>query len=248
MSTIFALSKGDEEVARCLMTYHNSEAMEHGPTIEMIAVRQDERGNGWLSVLYAEVEKYALERWPMLGQRKNGEMCHRLFATYLTGTEVEIRAKSSGKRQSLRDKDFFFKYEGYEVRFCAQNQMISGRPADEEAVKYFTQLAGSSKAKNESAPSSRPKMTRDSCERGKVCHRCARPGARLTCSRCRLIHYCDAECQSEDWSMHKLWCCKTQEQVETRNGSSGYCAIGVDGVRVQGLHPGLMRPADSVNR
>ena len=36
------------------------------------------------------------------------------------------------------------------------------------------------------------------------------------CSRCNIIRYCSRECQSQDWSNHKLICIKSTKQKHNK--------------------------------
>lgn len=39
------------------------------------------------------------------------------------------------------------------------------------------------------------------------CHVCYKEGNLLLCAKCRIVRYCSAECQREDWPAHKGICC-----------------------------------------
>ena len=53
-----------------------------------------------------------------------------------------------------------------------------------------------------------------------VCARCgqtAAPGVKLlTCSRCKLVRYCSAECQRKDWKSHKPRCQPAPAEAEAQ--------------------------------
>ncbi|KAG6547357.1 hypothetical protein Mapa_011294 [Marchantia paleacea] len=38
------------------------------------------------------------------------------------------------------------------------------------------------------------------------CAKCGREAVLLKCSRCKIVHYCDRECQKQDWGEHKARC------------------------------------------
>ena len=42
----------------------------------------------------------------------------------------------------------------------------------------------------------------------KQCGSCNNPNSKLKCSKCKLIYYCNRECQVKHWKEHKLICKK----------------------------------------
>lgn len=47
----------------------------------------------------------------------------------------------------------------------------------------------------------------------KKCYYCGNSGGKLSyCSRCRMIKYCNKECQIKDWTNHKKTC-KLNERI-----------------------------------
>jgi len=216
VSTIFSLRTNGDEIARCLLTWNNADCAELGPNIEMLAVHQSRRGQGWLHTFYSMIEHFVLARWTMTGLTEDGKKRCRIFASYLTGTEVETRRRSNGESESVCDKDFFLRYQGFDVRFDAMN-CIGGCPADEDAVKYIKPNASTSLDAQQLlfvGPDTEqmPKYSGRS-----VCHYCAcsSQDAHLSlCSGCKQVRYCSSVCQAEDWPQHKLWCRKSKEDFE----------------------------------
>lgn len=143
VTTFLSLRTSDDEIARCLLTWNNADCAELGPNIEMLAVHQCRRGQGWLHKFYSMTEQFVLSHWTMTGRTEDGKKRCRIFASYLIGTEVETRRPSNGKSESACDKDHFLKYQGFDVRFDAMN-CIGGCLADEDAVKYINPKASRS--------------------------------------------------------------------------------------------------------
>jgi len=236
VSTSFTMQDSEDVIARCLTSWNNMDFAELGPNIEMLAVREDRRGEGWLAKLFNIVEKFILSRWTMRGRTEDGKKRCRIFASYLTGAEIEQRVRQSGQKQSLSDKDFFFKYQGFDVRFDAQNHMLAGRPVDEDAVKYVKSVAGDSHLE-ESASGRGDEEAMEMIKNPGIllCHNCAcaHEDAQLQlCNGCKQVRYCSAECQKKDWSRHKLWCKKSKEDVEDLLIEKGLLELRDDGSRV----------------
>jgi hypothetical protein len=42
----------------------------------------------------------------------------------------------------------------------------------------------------------------------KICSCCEKIKPESVCACCKLVYYCNIECQKRDWKRHKLWCCK----------------------------------------
>eukprot|EP00928_Gymnodinium_smaydae_P037004 TRINITY_DN25756_c0_g1_i1.p1 TRINITY_DN25756_c0_g1~~TRINITY_DN25756_c0_g1_i1.p1 ORF type:complete len:613 (-),score=70.89 TRINITY_DN25756_c0_g1_i1:23-1861(-) len=215
VSTYFSLRSSNDELARCLMSWNNTDCAELGPNIEMLAVRQCKRGQGWLHKFYRAIEHFALQRWTMTGRTEDGKRRCRIFAAYLTGTEVETRTAANGRSASISDKDFFLKFEGFEARFDAMN-CIGGVLLDEDAVKYIRpkDVDGEQSAFDDSDAC----MTKDSQEsRLELCQYCACSSKEthlFKCSLCKQVKYCSTSCQKADWPQHKLWCQKTKDDFE----------------------------------
>lgn len=50
------------------------------------------------------------------------------------------------------------------------------------------------------------------------CEACNAPHAKKRCGKCQLAHYCDTECQNDDWRFHKLKCSTSRNMgTETWN-------------------------------
>jgi hypothetical protein len=55
------------------------------------------------------------------------------------------------------------------------------------------------------------------------CEACNKPGAQKRCTQCQTAHYCDSECQGEDWKFHKLKCSTSRNMgTETWNSLEYY--------------------------
>ena len=56
------------------------------------------------------------------------------------------------------------------------------------------------------------------CDISDVCARpqCQATSCRFKCSRCELVWYCKAECQSLDWAFHKVKCKTKQKRAEEK--------------------------------
>mmetsp|Transcript_16083 Transcript_16083/g.41333 ORF Transcript_16083/g.41333 Transcript_16083/m.41333 type:complete len:133 (+) Transcript_16083:186-584(+) len=106
-----------------------------GPTVEMIAVHKEYRGQGLLPLLWDRIrrfieEKVALEC--MNEMTSPGNMM--IKATQLTNAIID---EHNGRVTT--DKEFFFTYAGFSVQ--EQKSMMAGlmsgnRPIDEEAVLF----------------------------------------------------------------------------------------------------------------
>eukprot|EP01117_Protostelium_nocturnum_P002952 TRINITY_DN13887_c0_g1_i1.p1 TRINITY_DN13887_c0_g1~~TRINITY_DN13887_c0_g1_i1.p1 ORF type:complete len:197 (+),score=77.89 TRINITY_DN13887_c0_g1_i1:81-671(+) len=47
----------------------------------------------------------------------------------------------------------------------------------------------------------------------KECNKCGKKGLGLSkCSRCKLVFYCNRDCQSKDWATHKANCIKPEDR------------------------------------
>ncbi|KAH8067610.1 hypothetical protein JL721_7452 [Aureococcus anophagefferens] len=49
----------------------------------------------------------------------------------------------------------------------------------------------------------------------KRCAACGREAARLVCTRCRAVRYCDGDCQRRAWKAHKASCPTRDQRVES---------------------------------
>ncbi|KAJ7077014.1 hypothetical protein B0H15DRAFT_934141 [Mycena belliarum] len=43
-----------------------------------------------------------------------------------------------------------------------------------------------------------------------VCGKCSKPSGAQKCSRCKMMTYCNRECQTADWPKHKIHCKKIE--------------------------------------
>ncbi|KAF8671556.1 hypothetical protein AX14_005678 [Amanita brunnescens Koide BX004] len=81
----------------------------------------------------------------------------------------------------------------------------------------------------------------------KYCSACASPAseskALRRCPNCKVVHYCDADCQTRDWSMHKYEC--TALQAWARAAPSAQVAIPSDAVRCLGRMLWRKRKSDT---
>ena len=217
LATRFTLFEGDQEIGRCLLSYRDgSYDPSMGPTIEMIQIRQDHRGKGFIKVLWHWVRCFIEENFTIECLNNDAPVGHVMVkATHLTLVEVDTTADGV----SISDKDFFYNYCGFSVR--AQKgfgQLMAGRrPIDEEAVLYLPLLSQKAIKGRTKKPPPGPSIGdasfvenigARSCD---CCLRIARGHSR--CARCRDAYYCDRTCQKKDWKRHKLWCCRTAEEI-----------------------------------
>lgn len=50
----------------------------------------------------------------------------------------------------------------------------------------------------------------------KKCNHCKKEfSKKRTCSKCRLVFYCNEECQKKHWKKHKEYCCKKYCKIES---------------------------------
>merc|ERR1719468_698022 len=108
--------------------------------------------------------------------------------------------------------------------------MISGRPVDEDAVKYVKPL---DRRKNNSmgandifAAQDAQQMTKSSGSL--LCCYCAcsaQESCLTLCGGCKQVRYCSRDCQKKDWPQHKIWCQKSEEEVRAVLTTKGYFHI-----------------------
>jgi hypothetical protein len=217
LSTRFELMIEDTIAAQCHLSYRDgSWDASMGPTIEMMTVRQDFRGQDLLPLLWFWVRTFIQDNFPIECLNKEAPVGHVMIkATQLTNTEIEIR---DGK--SMTDKDFFYNHAGFSVRKelgVMFSMMASRRPLDEEAVLYIPlltpqQVRERAEQRGLGEDTSCSKWTGKKGARN--CPKCQRIGTGLLrCTRCGDVYYCNRNCQKKDWKQHKRWCGKTRDQV-----------------------------------
>jgi hypothetical protein len=229
LSTRFELilnekNQGEVVVARCLLSYRDgSNDPSMGPTIEMMAVRQDFRGRGLLPLLWFWVRTFIEDNFTLECLNNAAPLGHVMIkATQLTNAQVEIK---DGK--SITDKTFFYNHAGFSVRKqlgMMATMMGSRRPIDEEAVLYVPLLTIE-------------QLKERSEKRGWTDHRGARNCGLcqkidlglLRCSRCGDVYYCNRNCQKKDWKHHKEWCGKTPDEVHEELVKEGRRVQNEDG-------------------
>lgn len=54
------------------------------------------------------------------------------------------------------------------------------------------------------------------------CEACNKHGAEKRCKQCETTHYCDVECQKEDWKFHKLKCVTSRNMGVVAWNSTDY--------------------------
>lgn len=236
LATRFTLFHKDEEVARCHMTYKDCTwDPSVGPTIEMIAVKQSRRGEGLGKILWYWVTVFIEENFTLECLNNDTPPGHVMVkATQLLTNEVETRQDKEGNSMiPVGFKSFMFDYCSFSVRVQkgAAGFMFSGRrPKDEEAVKYIPLLS------KEDMASRTHELLVKKCPRigkgymrgrnGKrICMYCSRVGSNgtdmLSCSKCTISFYCNAQCQKKDWKRHKKWCGKSREQIRKKMTDEG---------------------------
>ena len=135
-------------VARCHLSYcDGSWDKSMGPTIEMMSVHQQVRGQGFLRYLWPIVRHFAETRWKMEVLNSQAPTGHIVIkATSLTGGEIDVtkhekdtRKKLAISSRSITDKRFFFDFLGGQVwqRKGRVAELVSTmRPSDEEGALF----------------------------------------------------------------------------------------------------------------
>ena len=194
LSTMWSLYKGEEKVAKCLMTYRNMDVSIFGPSIELIGVQMKHRGSGL------------------------GLLLHSAIATELTRPKVGwMPGDSRIALQAVYVVDYhrFFEKVGYlwtEEMEDAQAgpslaEMIRGGSPGGVAASMMT--AGGFNQVN-------GRRNEDGLlplHRANLCAACnaspspETPDVKLKmCTRCRCTLFCSDACMSGGWKVHKLEC------------------------------------------
>lgn len=228
--------QGEVVVARCHLSYRDGSCDQSmGPTIEMMAVRQDFRGRGLLPVLWFWVRAFIEDNFTIECLNNAAPLSHIMIkATQLTNMEVEVK---DGK--SITDKAFYYDHAGFSVGKqlgIMAAMMGSRRPIDEEAVLYVPLLTmrqlkdRAGKRNMGEEPASTPGWTDHRGARN--CASCQLIGTGLLrCTRCGDVYYCDRNCQKKDWKDgHKRWCGKTRDEVHEELVQEGRRIQVEDGV------------------
>jgi len=227
VATRFTLLDGEEEVARCHMTYRDgSWDPSMGPTVEMIAVKQSRRGEGLAKLLWYHVLRF-IETYFTLECLNNDAPIGTIMvkAQQITMQEVEMRMRKRDKSLvPLGYKHLLYDYFGFSVRAMkGASAFFNRRPKDEEAVLYIPLLSKEELAKKLvltdelllNAPKPGDPFLRSMMGK-RSCMYCQKVGMDLLrCSACEIAVYCNAKCQKLDWKQrHKKWCNKTREELK----------------------------------
>lgn len=228
LATRFAITENGTQVARCLLAYRDgSYDPSIGPTIAMIAVHKDHRGQGLLPVLWYWVSCFIQENCTLECMNTDTDPGNVMIkATQLLNSEIE---RKDG--QPVTDKDFFYDYAGFSVREqlgLMGALMVDRRPPDEEAVLFIPLLSREALKKTEykgskniTWPANKGARSCDHCSKIEIGHQ--------RCSRCQYASYCSRDCQRNDWRRHKQWCGKTRDEVHELLVEQGFRQLLPDG-------------------
>uniref|UniRef100_A0A7S4T530 MYND-type domain-containing protein n=1 Tax=Ditylum brightwellii TaxID=49249 RepID=A0A7S4T530_9STRA len=226
IATRFTLFDGEEEVARCHMTYRDgSYDPSMGPTIEMIAVKQSRRGEGLAKVLWHHVLRFIETHFALECLNNDAPIGTIMVkAAQITLPEVEMRMTKRDKSLvPLGYKHLLYDYFGFSVREqkgVGAYMFASRRPKDEEAVLYIPLLSKEQLAKKRLTDKRNAPKPGDPFLRSKMgkrsCMYCSKVGMDLMrCAGCEVAVYCNSRCQKLDWKhRHKKWCNKTREELK----------------------------------
>lgn len=224
LATRFTMYDGEEEVARCHMTYRDgSNDQSIGPTIEMLAVKQSRRGEGLAKVLWHYVQRFIEMNFTLECLNDDAPLGTIMVkASEITLAEVEMRMRKRDQSLvPLSFKHLLYDYFGFSVREqkgALAFMMASRRPKDEEAVLYIPLLSKQGLAIKAAIDSQKAPKPGDPFLRNKMglrsCMYCSQVGMNLRrCTQCEVAVYCNANCQKSDWKRHKKWCNKSRDEV-----------------------------------
>jgi hypothetical protein len=229
LSTKFVLTKGNDNVvvAKCLLSYRDGTLdSSMGPTIEMIEVHEQYRGQKLLLVLWHWVKCFIEENFTLecLNNDTNpGNIMIKV--TQLRNNEIE---RIDG--ESLTDKAFFYDYAGFSVRLKGAGALMSaGRPQDEEAV-CFTPLLSRQELQGRMERPPPPIQEWFKNRGATACEACdAIAKGQLHCTGCKQVYYCNRRCQKKNWTHHKQWCGKTKDELHALLVQKGLLVQNSDG-------------------
>ena len=161
-----------------------------------------------------------------------------------TGTSApssDSTRKNAGKFYS--QKRFLYSYGGFQ---CAEQTFNIGRDANEEGVKVFDRTTRNwSLIEELKARHSAVKKQKEWRHGLRACECCRETEVSsdtfLKCPKCKQVFYCSVDCQTDDWKGHRIWCCKTYEQVVEARAKRYPKAYG----RVRNIESGLPKQAET---
>jgi hypothetical protein len=221
LSTRFEVLVNGTVSSYCHLSYRDlSGDPSIGPTVEMIAVHRDFRGQGLLPLLWFWVKTFIEDNFTLESLNNTAPLGHtQIKATKLGNKEIELLDATS---KPITDKQFFYDYAGFSVH---QHMKLSPsfatcitRPIDEEAVLYIPLLTRQQVKER----AEQRFMGDDAVEYAgwtklngaRSCRYCQNiKNGLLRCTRCEVAFYCDVRCQKKDYKQHKRWCGKSRQEM-----------------------------------
>jgi hypothetical protein len=132
------------------------------------------------------------------------------------GIYLKLHTGSCGFGKKVSNDTMKFFLGSYGV---SEDQIDSLFPEDRKKPKNLSDFLHT--FQNSKEPEIKKDANNNPANTVKDCVSCAEENASLHCSKCKIANYCNKECQTKDWGIHKLICGPMPPKLLLRNSVYG---------------------------